>query len=284
MALALRAQAPAPAPPQTQRVDFARDIQPILEKNCYECHGRTKARGRLRIHPGQFILKGGASGTVIEPGHADQSLLMTRVTGSNGEDQMPLERDPLPPATIALLQAWIDRARLCLRRIRHRRLLTPPSRTTGSSSRAPTPPAGANSAWLRNRLTGRGRRLEREKLTPSGEADKATLLRRVTLTDRLPRRRPNSMPSSRIIHRRLRACRRIALTHSAAGARPCWAISTRTRTATRRTIAAASEMRDWVIDALNDDMPLIGSRSNRSPAMPPTRLRLKIAAASIATR
>src|SRR5262245_33847931 len=88
-ALAILAQAqPSPAQP-TQKVDFVRDIQPIFEKNCYECHGPTKARGRLRLHASELIRKGGASGSVIEAGHSEQSLLMWRVTGQNGEDQMP---------------------------------------------------------------------------------------------------------------------------------------------------------------------------------------------------
>ena len=57
----LRAQSPRPNTTAPQVIDYARDIKPIFEKNCYECHGPTKARGRLRLHAGEFILKGGAS-------------------------------------------------------------------------------------------------------------------------------------------------------------------------------------------------------------------------------
>ena len=56
-----------------------KDILPILEKNCYECHGRTRARGRLRLHASDFILKGGASGPIIEAGHSDRSLMIVAV-------------------------------------------------------------------------------------------------------------------------------------------------------------------------------------------------------------
>ncbi len=106
---ALRAQAPPPqATAVPAAVDFTRDIAPIFEKHCYECHGPRKARGRLRLHAGGFIRRGGVSGSVIEAGHGDQSLLLQRVMGLVGDDQMPLDRDPLPPATIALLKAWID--------------------------------------------------------------------------------------------------------------------------------------------------------------------------------
>jgi Protein of unknown function (DUF1553)/Protein of unknown function (DUF1549)/Planctomycete cytochrome C len=179
---AVRAQSPAqPAPSQT--VDFVRDIQPVLEKNCYECHGRTRARGRLRLHTREFILKGGSSGPIIEPGHSDQSALIDRVTGASGEDQMPLDRDPLPAATIALLKAWIDQgARL------------PPADPTQTTEAAvqdhwayvkptrPALPAVTTANWARNPIDRFVlARLEHEKLTPSAEANKATLLRRVTL-------------------------------------------------------------------------------------------------------
>ena len=53
------AQAPAAS------VDFARDVQPLLERHCYECHGTKKARGRLRLHAPGYITKGGESGPVV---------------------------------------------------------------------------------------------------------------------------------------------------------------------------------------------------------------------------
>ena len=107
-ALALRAQAPAAPAGPPQKVDFLSDIRPILEKHCFECHGPSKARGQLRLHTGALLRKGGASGAPIEPGHAEQSLLYRRVMGLDADDQMPLDRDPLPAETLALVKAWID--------------------------------------------------------------------------------------------------------------------------------------------------------------------------------
>ena len=58
-----RAQVPVPATPTTPAtaatpaIDFARDIQPIFEQYCYQCHGQTTARGRLRLHAPDFIRK-----------------------------------------------------------------------------------------------------------------------------------------------------------------------------------------------------------------------------------
>ena len=108
----LRAQS---APPQTQppAVDFARDIQPIFEKYCYECHGQSKGRARLRLHAPELIRRGGQSGPVILPGKSHDSELIRRVLDENDDDRMPLDKDPLPAPTIAVLRAWIDQGLTC---------------------------------------------------------------------------------------------------------------------------------------------------------------------------
>ncbi len=115
---ALRAAPPGagspgqPAPAQaaqapTAAVDFARDVQPLLEKHCYECHGTKKARGRLRLHSPGYITKGGENGPVVIPGDTEQSPLMRRVLGLDGDDRMPLDADPLSDAELATLRGWI---------------------------------------------------------------------------------------------------------------------------------------------------------------------------------
>ena len=59
----VRAQTPAAHPPApVKAVDSLRDIQPIFEKYCAECHGRSKARAQLRLHAPEWIRKGGQSG------------------------------------------------------------------------------------------------------------------------------------------------------------------------------------------------------------------------------
>ena len=97
-----------PAQRVQPQIDFVRDIEPIFKQYCTECHGPTKARARLRLHSPDTILKGGLSGAPIDPGKSEQSLLIRRVLGLDGEDQMPLDRDPLPDALIARLRAWVD--------------------------------------------------------------------------------------------------------------------------------------------------------------------------------
>src|SRR5262245_36462875 len=100
----LNAQNSAAQPP----VDFARDIQPILQANCYECHGPKKTKAKLRLDSQAGIAKGGETGAIIVPGKSDQSLIVRRVLGLDGDDRMPKDGDPLPPAQVALIRAWID--------------------------------------------------------------------------------------------------------------------------------------------------------------------------------
>ena len=102
-----RPRQPAPAQAPAAAVDFARDVQPLLERHCYECHGTKKARGRLRLHSPDYIAKGGQSGPVVVAGDTEQSLLMRRVLGLDGEDRMPLDADPLSDAELATLRGWI---------------------------------------------------------------------------------------------------------------------------------------------------------------------------------
>src|SRR5687768_13767233 len=177
----LRAQSPASAAANPQPIDYARDIQPIFEKYCYECHGRSKARARLRLHAPEFIRKGGQSGTAIAPGKGHESLLIRRLLDENEDDRMPLDADPLPAETIARLRTWIDQG-----------APMPEDRATAETSvdehwayvkpvRAPLPEVN-RSGWVRNPVDRHVlARLDREKLAPAPEASKSTLLRRVSL-------------------------------------------------------------------------------------------------------
>src|SRR6478672_2634599 len=94
------------APPTA--VDFARDIQPILQANCYECHGPKKTKAKLRLDSQAGIMKGGETGAILVAGKSDQSLIVRRILGLDGDDRMPKDGDPLPPPKLALIRAWID--------------------------------------------------------------------------------------------------------------------------------------------------------------------------------
>src|SRR6516162_9047331 len=104
-------QAPsAKLPPATPRkIDFARDVQPILVKTCVSCHGPEKQRGGLRLDDEKAALKGGNRGKVIKPGDASGSRLLAVVAGLDPDVKMPPgERTPLTPEQVGHLRAWIE--------------------------------------------------------------------------------------------------------------------------------------------------------------------------------
>jgi hypothetical protein len=181
--VALRAQTPTTAAPPGsagQTVDYARDIQPIFEKYCIECHGRSKGRAQLRLHAPEFIRKGGQSGAAVVPGKSHDSELIKRILEQNEDDRMPLDADPLPETIVAQLRTWIDQG------------APMPAGAVASAAvdehwayvkpKRREPPAVANMAWVRNPIDRFVlARLDQEKLAPSAAASKSTLLRRVTL-------------------------------------------------------------------------------------------------------
>lgn len=90
-------------------VDFYKDVQPILEAKCYDCHQGGKAKGDLRLDEFAAALKGGESdGPGITPGHATKSAIIARVTTSDEDDFMPPKGKPLTEQEVATLTSWIN--------------------------------------------------------------------------------------------------------------------------------------------------------------------------------
>ena len=110
------AQQPPPVrtPQGERKVDFARQIKPLLERSCVGCHGGEKPRGLFRVDGREAILRGGASGeAAIVPGRSEESPLVDYVSGKVPDAEMPpraqRERYPaLRADEVALLRAWID--------------------------------------------------------------------------------------------------------------------------------------------------------------------------------
>src|SRR5437870_2859941 len=93
------------------KIDFARDIRPILAARCWSCHGEKASEGGLRLHTRQAALAGGDSGKAILPGKSGESRLIKYVSGKNEAGlRMPPETngEPLAAGQIALLKSWID--------------------------------------------------------------------------------------------------------------------------------------------------------------------------------
>src|SRR2546430_14687257 len=91
------------------KVDFAKQIQPLLQQNCVKCHGPEKQKGKLRLDSKEAALKGGKDGVVIVAGDADKSELYRRITLPKGDDDiMPNEGDPLSKEQTDLVRGWIN--------------------------------------------------------------------------------------------------------------------------------------------------------------------------------
>ena len=88
-------------------VDYQRQIQPIVAKQCLECHSQDKRKGGLSLATYADALDGGRNGAVIRPGNSAGSLIVHRVTGEI-EPQMPKDEQALSDADIALIRLWID--------------------------------------------------------------------------------------------------------------------------------------------------------------------------------
>src|SRR5437016_3930234 len=90
------------------KVDFAKQIQPILQQNCVKCHGPEKQKAKLRLDSKEAAMKGGKDGVIIVSGDADKSELYRRITLPKGNDDiMPNEGDPLSKEQTDLIRDWI---------------------------------------------------------------------------------------------------------------------------------------------------------------------------------
>ncbi|HEV2425499.1 MAG TPA: PSD1 and planctomycete cytochrome C domain-containing protein [Terriglobia bacterium] len=160
---------------------FATEIRPILAARCYRCHGPDVQQNGLRLDSLQALLAGSETGKIVVPGSSEKSRLMRRLLALD-RPQMPYGGPPLPADQIDLIRHWID------------------SGAPGPDSSAPLAhtapvkywayvppvrpplPTVKDAAWCRNPIDRFVlAKLEKEGLSPSPEADKETLLRRVSL-------------------------------------------------------------------------------------------------------
>jgi len=164
---------------------FQSAIRPLLEKQCFECHGEKKQKGGLRLDRKADILRGGDSNHApFVAGKSGESEMFKRITSDDPDEQMPPagkgadRRERLTAEQVARLKAWIDGGAAIpddgsMNQAKHWAYVKPVAR--------PLPEVPA-AAWARN---GIDRwvlaRLAKEGLKPSAEAERAGLLRRVAL-------------------------------------------------------------------------------------------------------
>ena len=148
-------------------VDFQRDIRPILANRCFKCHGPALQESGMRLDTRETATKR----KVIVPGKPDASKMIHRVTAQN-EERMPPEEagDLLKPAQVALLKKWIAQG---AEYSPHWAFIKP---------RQTPPPKVKDHCWIVNPIDAFVlARLETEGLKPSQQADRATLIRRLSL-------------------------------------------------------------------------------------------------------
>ncbi|MGB6043609.1 MAG: DUF1553 domain-containing protein, partial [Pirellulales bacterium] len=158
-----------------QQIDFNRDIRPVLAEHCFKCHGpdpqRREADLRLDTQAGAFG-ESSEGDPVIAPGKPDKSELYLRLVHDDADQRMPPADETKQPtaAQIELLHRWIQQGADWAG---HWAFEEPSS---------PDLPTVKQRDWPRNAIDYFIlARLEERELTPTAEADRRTLIRRITL-------------------------------------------------------------------------------------------------------
>ncbi|HEX4609658.1 MAG TPA: PSD1 and planctomycete cytochrome C domain-containing protein [Urbifossiella sp.] len=228
-------------------VDFARDVRPVLSNACFKCHGPAVQMGKLRLDTRDAAVKAGA----IVPGSPDKSTLVERVCDPTDDGRMPpAEAAPrLTPAQIHALKTWIAEGAEYTPHWAFGRVTRPKVPETKHQTR------NAIDAFVYARL-------DKAKLAPSAAADRPTLVRRVTLdlTGLLPTPAEveaflkDEAPDAyeRLVDRLL------ASPHYGERQARHWLDLARYADSNGYTIDGPRSIwpyRDWVIRALNTDLP-----------------------------
>src|SRR5437867_2091690 len=178
---------PLPPPVQTS-VEFLRDVEPIFHKNCYACHGPSQQMNGLRFDQKKAAGTGAFSGPACVPGNSAETKLIQKVASSKDGFKMPPAGPALSPREIGILRAWIDQGAEW----------APPPATPATAQktssgekrshwafqpiRRPAVPLVRERSWARNPIDAFIlAKLESEEVSPSAEADKVTLIRRLSL-------------------------------------------------------------------------------------------------------
>jgi hypothetical protein len=256
-------------PPAVERaVSFQEEVFPILEKNCFDCHGPETQKSGFRLDGREAAMKGGDYGTDILVGNSAESPLIHYVAQIDKDMVMPPKGDPLTAEQVGILRAWIDQGlkwnvevvaaaeveAATQAHIDHWSFKVPVR---------PEPPPTSDNGWAKNPIDRFIlHRLDSEGLAPSPEADRATLIRRLHLDliglppaseevdDFLADESPDAY--ERLVDRLL------ASPHYGEKWARWWLDAARyadTNGYEKDRPRSIWPYRDWVIDAFNEDMP-----------------------------
>ena len=169
-------------PAAARRVSYETDVKPILERSCYRCHQGVKHKGDLRLDRKSAALRGGESGRVLLPGKSAESRLIHLVAAVDPKKAMPPGgKKRLSATEVGVLRAWVDQG------------LEWPEDLSGEDPAgrnhwafglpmAVKPGPVSNPGWCRGPIDHFVLlRLDQEGLKPAPEADRHTIIRRLSL-------------------------------------------------------------------------------------------------------
>ncbi|MFM7109918.1 MAG: DUF1549 domain-containing protein, partial [Planctomycetota bacterium] len=238
--------------------DFDGSIKPLLVRHCVQCHGTQAKRGGLRVDSAKALLEGGASGPAIVPGKSAESLLVKAIRGQEGVERMPPKGERVSDDGLKSIIAWIDAGA----KPGKDEQATASSRPSLWSLTPPRPievPEGQEEHPIDRFVRAR---LRKEGLNPSPEADRRALLFRLSLDltglppteQELSAFMSDTSPGAYV----RQVDRLLASTHYGERWGRWWLDQARYADSNGYSIDAARVMwkyRDWVINALNSDMP-----------------------------
>ncbi len=169
------------APRTVTKIDFAKDVQPILAAHCAKCHGSENPKGGLRVDRRDSLLSGGDGfGPAVVPGKSAESPLFQFVAGENADLKMPPAGPRLSQKEIDVLRDWIDQGAIWPSQVDTKPAAELPAHWAFRLVQKPLLPKVARKDWPRNAID---RfilsRQEQAGIPPSTDADRATLIRRV---------------------------------------------------------------------------------------------------------
>lgn len=165
------------------RVDYNTQVKPLLNKNCIACHGGVKkASGFSLLFRHEAVAPAKSGKPAIIPGDANASEMIRRLTLSDPEERMPLEHPPLKPDEIDILRNWIDQGAEWGDHWAYQRVERPAVPKTGTFWSRLGITESDETNWATNEIDQFILdKLKTEQLKPSAEADRPTLIRRLSL-------------------------------------------------------------------------------------------------------
>jgi mono/diheme cytochrome c family protein len=241
-------------------VDYVRDVKPIFTQHCYRCHGASQQKGGLRADTATHLAKGGENGAAFTPGKGKESILIQALKGTHDSiAQMPYKKPALADEQIALIEKWIDEGAVAPADEAPQSdvhwSFVPPKRAEA--------PRVKNAARVRNSIDSFIQaHLEKENISPAPDADRVTLLRRLSLDltglPPTPEEIDAFVSDSRSDAYEREVERLLASPHYGERWGRWWLDAARYGDSNGYSIDAPRQIwkyRDWVVNAFNRDMP-----------------------------